>query len=255
MTEQEYKDFLVYLFSEYAESKIRRLFRGLHPIERHHEFDWEFRRLREAMNVINYVKHNCDSDDEIYETFRMEILGSTVRSVRSGVRTSSNMAKRSGFLDAIDDHFEEIIDGIKPEYFPKEELEVLQKLGSKNPQIELAGIIYLLKAKQSQLASLIREVRISKQLDRIEEMLLKAEERFEEESKEEEEKPRGPGRRWFKGLGQIAQGAALSIANIALAAEFLPFPVSAETKTWGAMTSTTAGFGMVLTGVGELRNE
>jgi hypothetical protein len=62
-------------------------------------------------------------------------------------------------------------------------------------------------------------------------------------------------RRWFKGLGQIGQGAALSIANVALAVGVIAFPVSPETQTWGALASVATGIGTVLNGVGELRNE
>lgn len=62
-------------------------------------------------------------------------------------------------------------------------------------------------------------------------------------------------RRWFKGIGNIAQGAALSIANISLAIGALKLPVSPETQTWGAIASVTTGIGTVLSGIGELRNE
>jgi hypothetical protein len=62
-------------------------------------------------------------------------------------------------------------------------------------------------------------------------------------------------RRWFKGLGQIAQGAAFSIANVALAMGALQFQVSPETQTWGAIASVTTGIGTVLSGIGDLRNE
>jgi hypothetical protein len=62
-------------------------------------------------------------------------------------------------------------------------------------------------------------------------------------------------RRWFKGLGQISQGAALSIANIGLAINVFKLPVSPETKTWGAIASVTTGIGTVLNGIGDLRNE
>ncbi|HEY6250872.1 MAG TPA: hypothetical protein VI685_13005, partial [Candidatus Angelobacter sp.] len=62
-------------------------------------------------------------------------------------------------------------------------------------------------------------------------------------------------RRWFKGLGQIAQGASLSIANVALAVGILKFPVSPETQTWGAVASVATGVATVLSGIGDLRGE
>lgn len=62
-------------------------------------------------------------------------------------------------------------------------------------------------------------------------------------------------RRWFKGVGQIAQGSALSIADVALVIGVLKLPVSAETQTLGALASVATGIGTVLKGVGDLRNE
>jgi hypothetical protein len=101
-----------------------------------------------------------------------------------------------------------------------------------------------------------KEASASKQLDRVVERLSKEQERFKEETEaQNREISERIGRRWFKALGQICQGAAFSIANIFLAIGLLPFPVSPETTTWGAMVSTTSGVGMILTGMGDLRNE
>lgn len=46
-----------------------------------------------------------------------------------------------------------------------------------------------------------------------------------------------------------------SIANVALAAGTLQFPVSPAMQTWGAMASVITGTGTVLSGIGDLRNE
>jgi hypothetical protein len=212
-------------------------------------------RLRESMDIINFIKYHCDSDDDIYETFRMERLKATVEGVKYGVRWNNQIASEAGFLSAIEDHFAEILEGMAPEYFPPEELEILQEFGSRNPQIELAGIIYLLKARKTYLVSSTKEASVSKQLDRVVERLSKEQELFKEEIEvQNREISKRPGRRWFKALGQICQGAALSIANVSSAIVLLPSPVSPAT-TLGAIVSTTSGVGMILTGVGDLRNE
>jgi hypothetical protein len=87
----------------------------------------------------------------------------------------------------------------------------------------------------------------------------RAEKEFEQLKKLEPErlteKTSKKSRRWFKGLGQIGQGAALSIANVALAVGVIRFPVSPETQTWGALASVATGIGTVLNGVGDLRSE
>jgi hypothetical protein len=61
--------------------------------------------------------------------------------------------------------------------------------------------------------------------------------------------------RWLKGLGQIAQGLAMSTANVGLSLGILNLPVSPETQTWGSIVSVTAGVGMVISGSGDLRGE
>jgi len=256
MNEQGYKDFLTYLFNEYIDRRIPRVMRRFYHPEWIHDLRWNRQRLRGSMDVINFIKYHCDSDDDIYKTFRMEGLKATVEGVKYGVRWNNQIASEAGFLSAIEDHFAEILEGMAPEYFPPEELEILQEFGSRNPQIELVGIIYLLKARKTYLVSSTKEASVSKQLDQVVERLSKEQERFKEETEvQNREISKRPGRRWFKALGQICQGAAFSIANVSLAIGLLPFPVSPETTTWGAMVSTTSGVGMILTGVGDLRNE
>jgi hypothetical protein len=62
-------------------------------------------------------------------------------------------------------------------------------------------------------------------------------------------------RRWFKGLGHIVQGAAMSLADLGLAFGVLDFAVGVETRSWGALVSVTAGVGTIMNGAGDLRNE
>lgn len=91
----------------------------------------------------------------------------------------------------------------------------------------------------------------------VDERLSKAKDQFKEQDDKEVTKEELPkkSRRWFKGLGQIGRGAALSIGDIALAVGTLHLPVSPETQTWGSLVSATTGIGMIFNGIGELRNE
>ena len=77
---------------------------------------------------------------------------------------------------------------------------------------------------------------------------------MKELKKESDDQPR-KSRRWFKGLGQIAQGSALSIANVGLAMGAITIPVATETASWGAIVSSITGVGMVLNGIGEFWGE
>jgi len=100
---------------------------------------------------------------------------------------------------------------------------------------------------------------IADRLYRAEKLLDQATKEFEKLIKLEpakiKESEKKKSRRWFKGLGKIGQGAALSIANAALAVGVIHFPVSPETQTWGALASVATGIGTILSGVGDLRGE
>ena len=62
-------------------------------------------------------------------------------------------------------------------------------------------------------------------------------------------------RRWWKGLGQIVQGAAISGADIGLALGVLHIPIPKGGETYGVVMSVTAGVGTVMNGVGDLWGE
>jgi ferric-dicitrate binding protein FerR (iron transport regulator) len=130
-------------------------------------------------------------------------------------------------------------------------------MGSTNPEADLRGMIYVVKRRKEERRQMSREIPVSRQLERAEEELARTRKQFEESAEEEENNTEAPkkSRRWFKGLGQIAQGAAISIADIGIAIGMLHFPVSPETQTLGALVSTATGVGTVLNGIGELRNE
>jgi len=256
MTNDEYKEFLKYIFDEYIQPRIHRIGHYWYPEMNRHWHD-EWRGLKRAVDLINYIDSHCDDQNDIYRTFTLERLRKAVDEVEYSVHWNNRLAEEAGFLDAFDSHYNEIIQGLNIELFPESELEILQEFGAKDPKSKLRGIIYLLKTRNKDKCNYNNETSISNQLNKIVKRLDEAESAFKEtdkDSSEKEDRPR-KSRRWFKGLGQIGQGAALSIGDIALAAGMLKFPVSPETQTWGALVSATTGVGMILNGVGELRGE
>lgn len=256
MTNDEYKEFLKYIFDEYIQPRIHRIERYLdHP--KHYHWHYEWRCLKRAVALINYIDNHCDDQNDIYRTFTLERLRRAVDEVKDGVRWNNRLAEEAGFLDAFDSHYNEIIQGLDIELFPESELEILHEFGARDPKSKLRGMIYLLKTRNKDECSYNNEMSISNQLNKIVKRLDEAESAFKETDKNSTENKDRPkkSRRWFKGLGQIGQGAALSIGDIALAAGMLEFPASPETQTWGALVSATTGVGMILNGVGELRGE
>jgi hypothetical protein len=131
-------------------------------------------------------------------------------------------------------------------------------MGSINPDIELRGLD-LAKAWVRKVERQNGDVSVRQELKNCEKELDQAKQKFRkglemEDAEPSQEVPK-KSCRWFKGVGQIAQGSALSIAHVALAIGVLKLPVSAETQTCGAIASETKGIGTILNGVGDLRNE
>jgi hypothetical protein len=253
MNEEEYKKFLEYLFNEYIRYRRPRIRRRFHPFEWLHEWDWEWNRLTKAARVLRYIHRFCEDEDDIYHTFTRERIAQLPGEIHDGLRLHNRLAEEGGFLEAFDEHYDEIVDGLKLEYMPDVELDVLRDLGSEDPEAELTAMIHMVRSRRQRVLAMNREIRISQQLKQAEERLDQQRKELAEEEKVE--KPKRKSRRWFKGLGQIAQGSALSVANIGLAVGVFTFPVPAATATWGALVSSITGVGVVLNGIGDFRGE
>jgi len=257
MSEQEYKHFLEYIFNEYVRDRLPRVHDHYEFELHHHRRDKYLHILKRPAILTRYIHAYCDDEGDIYRTFTAGALGGIIRNVETGLHRSNRLLEQAGFLDAFDSYLEEIIEGIKPEYFPKYDLEVLREMGSTNPKADLRGIVYAVKRRKEERRRMSREIPIRRQLELAEEELERTRKQLEESVEEKQNNIEVPkkSRRWFKGLGQIAQGAALSIADVGIAVGMLHFPVSPETQTLGALVSTATGVGNMLNGIGELRNE
>lgn len=255
MDEKEYEKFMTYLYNEYVRPRRTRFWRHFrHFDEWHYPLVRELERLRNASNLIRFINRNCPDEDEIYRTITLERIKRLPYEVSNGVSLNNRLTEESGFLDAFDGHYDEIVEGMKLEHMPRQEIDIMRDFGSEDPEAELSALMYIVKSRRKAIKSFNQEVTISNQLRQIEEHLDYQRKQMEE-LEDKEEKPPKKSKRWFKGLGQIAQGSALSIANIGLAMGVLSFPVAAETAGWGALVSSITGVGMMLNGVGEFRGE
>ena len=128
---------------------------------------------------------------------------------------SLNFATRtideSGFLDAFERHSSEILCGLKPEHLPEVDTEVIREWGSSDAEAELAELVYRARECRVGIERMSEEVSARQQLGRITEQVDRIDKEFEEFRKSRKEQPGEPpkkSRRWFKGFGQIGQGAA-----------------------------------------------
>lgn len=258
MTDEEYREFLAILTRRYVQPKIPRLRRRFHH-RMEDEWLYHLDQAERAARMLRFIENNCNDDDDVYRTFTLDRIASAVSDTRWSLQFSNRTIEEAGFLDAFEPHANEILAGLRPEHLPKADKEVLREMGSPDADAELAELVFRARAYRQRIEHMRNEVPTQQLLHQVEDRLDRATQQFDELKKLEPEQlaketPK-KSRRWFKGLGQIAQGAALSIANVALAAGLIQFPVSPETQTWGALASVATGIGTVLNGVGDLRSE
>jgi hypothetical protein len=258
MTEAEYREFLSFLFERYVRPRIARVRHRY----RHHfedEFSCHLDHAVRSAQVFRFVESYCYDDEDVYRTFTMERLKNAVAETRYSFEFSHRIADEASFLDACESYTREIAAGLAVGHLPDADKDLLREIGSPNPEVELHSLVYLAKSWRETSDRQLRDRGLRQELRDVEERLKRADAEFETYVKTKEEKPSEEvpkkSRRWFKALGQIGQGVALSIANVALAIGALKFPVSPETQTWGATASVATGIGTVLSGVGDLRNE
>ena len=207
MSDEDYKRFLEYVFNQFVRERVARLdewFDG----PRFHHWGYQWRRLKRASDLVRYIQANCDDADDIYSTFRLERLRDTVGDIQDDVRWSNRLAEEAGFLDALEAHFDELVDGLRADYLPPSEVDILRDLGSRDPRLDLEGMIYVVKARSRRAGRANREVSVRSQLSDVEKDLATLRDQFDQlvkkqEEEEEQEKAPKKSRRWFKALGQI----------------------------------------------------
>jgi ATP-dependent Lon protease len=258
MTDQEYAEFMSYLFERHVRPRMSRLRHRLdhHMKEEVHNY---LDRAERSARIFRFIESYCEDSDDVYRTFTPDSLARSTSDVRYSLSFSTRVTEEGGFLDAYEEHEYEILNCLKPEHLPEADKEIIREIGSVNPDVELRSLVYAAKQRMHKVERQHREVSLRQEMRNFEKRLEQTEQSFRKvaELKEPEMNNDRPkkSRRWFKGVGQIAQGSALSIADVALAIGVLKLPVSAETATWGALASVATGIGTILNGIGDLRNE
>lgn len=250
MSDQEYKDYLNYLFDQNV-TIPRTLIKGRSArfSKSTDQAEEALEGLRRAMGIVNYIWEQLDEDGDIYRIFREEVLRETVGNARKGVIVGHDLANETGLLQVVTEHFDEIIEGMRVEHFPKEELAILRDLGVKNPQVALHATVYLLKRRRR----LLHEsgyYDLARELVTVFEMLPG---RFERSLSPQPYRVEGQKRRNWKVLGGVIEGAGMVIGNVLMVINPLGVTISApEAQSYGAITSVTGGIGKIVASFGEL---
>ena len=259
MTREEWCELMDYLARE---KLYRARLRRRYP--KHIVFGDQFHRLIEQMSD-GYTRHARHPDKYVDLDVELDYM----RSVQQALSESTEIAHDIGMLDVLEDYETLIREGMSFDDIPKEDVDVLRQLGESDPRGALLAAFHKEKSRSSLYGTAERfndeprtpggalrrgEERIRKASEQIKEFVKKAKEQEESAPRTSDSEVR-PTRRWFKGLGKVAQGSALTIADACLAAGILDLPVDPATQSWGSIVSSIAGVGMTIEGIGEFRGE
>jgi hypothetical protein len=259
--DSEYKNFLISSFVEYVKPKITKLQNDSYifqnyPIIRSviEKPSYPMHKAKETMDIVNYINNYCRTDEEIYNIFREEKLERTMKDASEIVSNTRMFAQESGFIDALDHHFENIIGEIKMDYLPSHDLELIRYLENKDPKVELEGAIYQFKSERSSRSGIFSGLPKPSQILQETENILK--EKTEVKSTKHNNKSSNGSidklknrfsRRLCNGLKKIIPGACIFCTDIAVifAASYIQ---AHDASSYGSMASSAIGAGKIFEG-------
>lgn len=235
-----------------------------------HRIEWDevsyaLDRLRRADEVLDFLRR---SGRDPYTTLRNvdEVLGDA----DSGLKGVRRALDETGTAELLDDHLDTLMRALSAEALPGWEADLLEAWGFRDLARTIGARADLLgdewrngTASGIPVAHEFRRDPVTRALTAAEENIGKHRTERREFGDDAEATPASSGsgeppkrqRRWWKGLGQIVQGAAIAGADIGLAVGVLHIPVPKEGETYGVVMSVTAGVGTLMNGVGDLWGE
>jgi hypothetical protein len=246
MNEEEYKNFLIYLYNEYIKRTIpeflnEEYYGAIHKDKKITRQDLENSlqpaSLMRALDTIEYIKNYCHTQGEIYGTFTKEILDRTDKDIRTGVQIANTTAEKTNFVSIIDNYLPQLLDGLNSNHTPKHEQTLYENLGSiGDPAENISADISVLKSNKGKIVDLSQDgftariFRLQQKLDKVDKTTTKHE------------------LEWFRSLGQICKGAAILTANVAFAVGLLDCTQVTETDKFKSIASSVLGYGLILIG-------
>jgi hypothetical protein len=230
------------------------------------EVSYALDRLRAADEVLDFLRRSARDP---YTTLR-DVDG-VLGDAESGLSGVRRVLDETRFSELLDDHLDTLMRALSAEALPGWEAEVLDALGFPDLARTIEARTDLLgaewrdgTARGAQVAREYQRAPASQAMKAAEQSIEKhrAERRaFAEDAKDApasssgQDGPPEKHRRWWKGLGQIVQGAAIAGADIGVAIGVLHVPIPDGGETYGVVMSVVAGVGTVMNGVGDLSGE
>jgi hypothetical protein len=259
-----------YLAEKYVKQPSSRK-RRRHPMD---DYLWEFHesieRLRRADEVLEFLDRTARDP---YTTLRS--VDEVLNDAEYGLQNAQAALDASGFLEMLDDHLESVMSAVDPELLPPGEAAVLDYLGFPRlaryvrEETDLVGTewragtargVWIAREFREQPATRMFEVSIERIQRHRTELREHAatnpptDQAGRPGARDVEPQPR-KSRRWWKGLGQIVEGATLAVADAGLAVGLYKVQIPEETQLAGTVVSVGAGIGKVMNGVGDLLKE
>lgn len=239
-----------------------------HPMDGgFYEIHYGIERLQRADEVLVFLRQTGRDPDET-----LRDIDALLSDIRSGLVSTREILTESGFLELIDDHFDTLMQGVSGETLPPDEAETLDAMGFPH----LAAIVrehfdvvgHEWRSETAVGVPVAREYRskpgsgsLGAAIDGVERYQQERRQAAELQGSTESTQGRGNdqspkrSRRWWKGIGQVIQGASIAVVDVGMAVGAFKFPVSPETQTYGAIVSICGGFGTMMNGVGDLWGE
>jgi hypothetical protein len=198
--------------------------------------------IEQAARILDFIDKNCRSDDEVYQVFTIEVLIRTISTVCKSVEFSTEIADRSGFLQLITEHSQEVFKELTLARLPSNELELLRRLGICISEEELKRVILSAHEHREEIVTEIRRSGLNDTIKEIEDRLT----RVEKALAGQPESARRPKRKWFTAIGLILTGSTTIIANVLSATTLVAAPL---------ILSVGGGLGCMVGGAGALKGE
>ena len=194
----------------------------------------------------------------------------TLQKVEWGLQSIKEVLEETGFPELLDEHLDTVMRGLDSAGLPNDEAAILEHLGfpalagALRGQVDLMGFEWRNgTANGIGVAREYQDKPASKAIDNaIAQVQGHYEERDEYFNAQQTPATAGPTeteprkqRRWWNGLSQIVEGAALAVADVALASGMFKIAIPDEAQRGATVISVGAGVGKIMGGIGDLRGE
>lgn len=265
----EYEGYVKYLYERNITPSASG--RRRHPFHFEEEFAYPISELGRADTILRFISATSDP----YEIVKPLVLVQTLGRTRDGIESNLRVLNDLGFGAVLDSDYLTLARGMRVEFLPPQEAEVLQRLGFPDAASDLPALLYMVRrnaesvtgrntnflptAEMSRLVETLDQARQDhNRLQSIEEEIIAlrrdggGDHKDSIDGLQAEAASKKKPRRWWKGIGQIVQGAGISLGDAAVAVGLGSGGVA---PAWGALISVTVGVGTVMAGIGDLRNE